>query len=434
MNIATRKLLPHNQEAERSVLGSILSDGKAVYTAMTLLSASDFSLTRHAEIFDAMKRLSTKETEIDVLSVADTLRQEGKFEEVGGIDFLSELEEAVPTGQAVTHHSRIVAEKSATRRLIKKLQRVTQEAWDESEDVETLIETAQNELYEIALALQNKNRGKQVYGPQEIAKIAAEMAGEWMENPDRARGIETGFVQLDRSLRGLKDVNIISASTGIGKTAFALNLAVNVGIHNGIPTLYLNHEMNLSELIIRLQGILSGVPTSVIMSGRYSEFHPFQQVMAASEKMCGGKLHLTDNQPKTINGVISLIQKYKAQHDIKVVILDYLGEIEPTKEELRESEYLIYGQWVQRLKSVCVSLGIKLVLLAQLNREGDREVSKNKIGGSWKIAQKADTFLILGVGDKGRHYLKIDKNRNGPAPKTIDLNFDKETQRICEAG
>jgi len=225
---------------------------------------------------------------------------------------------------------------------------------------------------------------------------------------------------------------VISASTGIGKTAFALNLGVRIGIFQKIPTLYVNCEMNLEELTIRLQGILSGIPSKIIKMGRYSDHHPWQKIPEASQKTSDGKLHLTDNQPKTINTIISLIQKYKAQHDIKVVILDYLGEIEPTKEELRESEYLIYGQWVQRLKGVCTSLDIKLVLLAQLNREGDREVSKNKIAGSWKIAQKADVFMILGVDKKGRHFLRIDKNRNGPAPVTINLSFDKETQRIAE--
>jgi len=426
------KLLPYSQEAEQCVLGAVLNDSQAVYTALSLLEAEDFYSKRHGVIFQAFAELSRKETPIDFLSLAEFLRSKGTLEEIGGLSYLTELEQVVPTSQAITHHSQIVGEKAALRHLVKVGDKITRQAWDEEDDPKTLIESTQNEIYNIGLNLENKGRGKQVFGPQEIAQLAAESAANWLEDPNKARGIQTGYARLDSILNGLKDVNIISASTGIGKTAFALNLASRIAINQKIPTLYLNHEMNLEELTVRLQGIISGVPPRNILNGKYSAEDSFQKVMMASEKIRDGRLFMTDNQPKTINTVIGMIRKHKALHDVKLVILDYLGEIEPTRDELRESEYVIYGQWVQRLKAVCTTLGCKLILLAQLNREGDREVSKNKIGGSWKIAQKADTFLILGVNNNERHFLKIDKNRNGPAPKTIELNFDKETQRIYE--
>jgi len=124
-----------------------------------------------------------------------------------------------------------------------------------------------------------------------------------MEDPEGARGIQTGFPRLDAIIRGLKDVNIISASTGVGKTAFALNLGVRIAIYQKIPALYVNCEMNLAELTVRLQGILSGVPSEIILSGRYSIHHPWQKVPAASARIRDGLLYLTDNQPKTINTV-----------------------------------------------------------------------------------------------------------------------------------
>lgn len=430
---ALTKMLPYSEDAERAVLGSILNDGQAVYTALAILDPSDFFSKKHSGIFRSMAELSKTETSIDVLTVADILRRDAKLNDAGGGEFLSELEGTLPTAQAVTHYCRIVKQKAALRRLVKIGDRLTREAWGESDDPEALIETTQNEIYGIALDLQNKNHGAQVYGPAEIAKLAVDRAAAWMEDPEGARGIQTGFVRLDSIIHGLQDVSVISASTGIGKTAYALNLGVQVGIYQKIPTLYVNCEMNFKELTIRLQGILSGIPSEVILRGRYSEYHPWQKVMVASEKIRDGHLHLTDNRPKTINAIVALIQKYRAQHDIKVVIVDYLGEIDVTKEELRESEFIVYGQWVQRLKGVCTSLGVKLILLAQLNREGDREVSKNKIAGSWKIAQKADVFMIMGVDHNGRYFLKVDKNRNGPAPVTISLRFDKETQRIAES-
>lgn len=431
---APQKLLPHNLDAERAVLGSILNDAQTIYTALVILGPVDFFSTKHAKIFRAMAKLSKTETPVNILSVTDALRRGGNLDEAGGIDYLSELEGMVPTAQAITHFCQAVKKKSALRRLVEIGDNLKLGAWNESDDPEGLIENAQNKIYNIALDLQNKRQGKQVFGPGEIAKMAVEAAAEWMEDPEGARGIQTGFVRLDSNLSGLKDINVISASTGIGKTAFALNLGVRVGIYQKIPTLYVNCEMNLEELTIRLQGILSGIPSEIIKMGRYSDHHPWRKIPEASQHISDGNLFLTGNQPKTINTIISLIQKYKAQYGIKVVILDYLGEIERTKEELSEekNDYFLYGEWVQRLKGVCTSLGIKLILLAQLNREGEKEPSRKHIGGSWKIVQKSDVFLILGVTKKGQHFLRIDKNRNGLAPVTINLNFDKETQRIAE--
>lgn len=433
MTKTINRSLPYCQETEKAVLGSVLNHGQTIYIALSILSPADFSSKKHGEIFQAMKTLSQTKIEIDVLSVADVLRREGRLEEIGSMSYLEELESTMPTSQAITHHCLIVKEKAILRALVKIGDQLSRQAWEDTEEPAALIESVQNKLYEASLNLQNKGLEKQVCGPEEIAKIAVDTATGSLENPEKARGIETGFTQLDSIIRGLKDVNIISASTGVGKTALALNLAVKIGVNKKIPTLYLNHEMNLEELTLRLQGIISGVRIEEIQRGGYVDNRSFGKVMKASEIMQDGKLFLTGNEPKSLNTVISLIQKYKAQHGIKVVILDYLGEIEPTEEELRESEYLIYGQWVQRLKGVCTSLGINLVVLAQLNREGDKEVSKNKIGGSWKIAQKADVFIIMGVDKKRKYFLKLDKNRNGPAPREIGLIFDKETQRIHEA-
>jgi len=290
MNVIIPKLLPDNLEAELAALSCILSDNNAIYTALSILAPADFSFTRHAGIFKAMAELSKTETPIDVLSVADALRKSGRLDEAGGIDFLSELEGVVPTGQAVTHFCGVVKQKSGLRCLAGIGDELTRGAWEDSESPEGLIETAQNKLYDVALDLQNQSRGKQVYGPGEIAQKAMESAAEWMEDPEGSRGIETGFVQLDSFIRGLKDVNIISASTGIGKTAFALNLGTRIGIHQKIPTLYINCEMNLDELTVRLQGILSGVPSQIIHKGGYNDRYPWQKIPEASERIEEGKL------------------------------------------------------------------------------------------------------------------------------------------------
>ena len=432
MRTATEKLLPMDEEAERGVLSAILQDGNTLYSALSIISEFDFVSNRHQLIFKGMVALSQQQVDVDILTLVNYLRVNSKLDEVGGMDYLDEIEDCTPTAQAITHYSKSVKKKSVLRGLARIEERLFNSAWEE-QDPDEIINEIQDRVYKASLELQGIKAGNSVLTPKEIAQRAFDSAVEWMENPDKARGLQTGYTRLDHTINGLKDVNIVSASTGIGKTAFALNLALNIGVDQGVPILYCNHEMNIDEVTVRLQGIMSGIPLNMVLRGKYNETHPFTKISSASEKLSNSKIFLTDNSPKNINAVIALIRKYKSQHDIQAVVVDYLGEIKSDKiSEDERSEYLTYGRWVQQLKGACTSIGVKLVLLAQLNRQGDESPSKNKIGGSWKIAQKADVFMILGVDSKGQYFLKVDKNRNGPAPKTIDLDFDKETQRICE--
>lgn len=433
MNKIISKPLPHSLEAEQSVLGSIFLDPPTAFTAMGILKASDFYFNKHALIFKAVTDLCNEDRPVDVLTVSESLKKDGALDEAGGLEYLSFLEDCIPTSKAISHFCQIVKNKAVQRKLIKVGESLYQKAWGETEKPETLIDETQNSIYDLGLELQNKGGSKLVYDPGEWSMLALETAAHWLENPEQARGIKTGFNKLDSVTNGLKDVNIISASTGIGKTALGLNMAVNIGIFQKIPVLYVNLEMNLEDLMVRVQGILSGIPCRTIIRGEYSSQHPFSKVDQATEAIKGGKLYITGNEPKNINAISGLIHRYKVQKEIQVVVVDYLGEIEPDSLSQKEgSEYLTYGRWTQQLKHVCASLGVKLVLLAQLNREGQDSPQMNKIGGSWKIAQKADVFMILSVDKKGQHFLKVVKNRNGEAPKTIELDFYKPTQRVAE--
>lgn len=429
----TQKTLPHNTNAEKAVLASCLMAPEAAFEALGLLSPADFYSERHQLIFKAVSALVAENKSVDVLTVNEILRDQSNVS--GGLDYLSELEDLLPTAAAVRHHADLVKCDAVRRNLVRAGDNLTKLAWDGVEEPHALLDAFQASVFDAALDLAH-GKGSQILGPSALAQAAFDQASEWAEQPESARGVQTGFARLDGVVRGLKDVNIITASTGVGKTAFALNLAVKIGVFQKIPTLFLNCEMNIDEVTPRLQGILSGIPLWRVMEGRYDGQFPFQKIAQAAEKIRDGALHLSDNRSKNINAILALIRKYKAQHGVKVVILDYLGEIEPDTQALKESEYITYGRWVQSLKNCCVDAGVKLVLLAQLNREGDSEPSKTKIAGSWKIAQKADVFMILSKDKrnelKNDLTLRVDKNRNGVAPVNIDIGFEPETQRMTE--
>lgn len=432
MNQTRMKPLPSNEEAEASVLGTILMDGKIIFKAMGVVADKDFYSNKNRLIFQAMTELARGEKPLDILTVADHLRRKDQLDDCGGMEYLTQIEEAVPTTQALTSHCQAVQEKSTLRRLIKAGQALFEGAWNGTEAPKDVIETAQNELYGLSLGMAGGGSAKHVYAPDEWAQSAFDLASDWAENPAAIRGIETGFPGLDLAVKGLKDLTIISGSTGMGKTAVGLNMAINIGIWQKIPTLYLNFEMARDELALRVLGILSQIPTSTIFAARYNAKYQFSKIGKAAEAIKSGKLFLTGNEPKNINTTISLIHQHVAQHGVRVVFVDYLGEIEPDAlSEKENSEYRTFGRWVQMLKNICVSLGVKLVLLAQLNRHGEETPKMSMVGGSWKIAQKADTFLIIKKENK-MDFLHVSKNRNGMEKFDIEINFDRETQRVTE--
>jgi replicative DNA helicase len=266
------------------------------------------------------------------------------------------------------------------------------------------------------------------------------------ESPSDNAGYQTGFPVLDKHIKWLKDYNLIAASTGVGKTGLAINIALNVALQKA-PILYVNLEMNIDEIIVRILSILSGVEMDDIITGEYGD-HPenFKLVARFAEELERRALYMTDNKPKTIDHIISMINKYHAKHDLKVVVIDYIGHIANDRLAYKENNKRVtLGRYSQALKHACTKLGIRLVVVAQMNREGEKEAEMYNIGECYQLAQDADIFMILyyewikntdteaGAPEKYKQYLlNLRKNRNGPAPRTIKINYNEKTQLMME--
>jgi len=249
MNRATTKPLPENMVAEKSVLGSVFRNPNALFTATGILSERDFYSPRNRIIFQAMIDLfQQKGVRIDTLCLADHLQQKGLLTDAGGMEYLSELEDFIPTSAAIAHHARLVKEKSILRELAKAGDELSTNAWEGTADPKELIANIQKQVFDLSLSSEGGNGTKHVLSPKEWAQESFDNATKWVEDPRTVRGIATGMIRLDMILKGLKDVNIISASTGVGKTGLGLNWAVSIGIQQKIPCLYLNYEMNREEL------------------------------------------------------------------------------------------------------------------------------------------------------------------------------------------
>ena len=440
------KMAPFSNESESSIIGSIFREPDRIHEAMSLIDPEDLFSHEIRIIYKAMIKLKRKDQPIDMITLADELKNQNKFDDVGGIYKLSTLEDYTPTATAIAFHCRKVRALAIKRKFIDKMQGIMNTAFEVNDDASTLLDEAHSSVFQLMGEVDSNSKAVDVYSPEVMAVRGYKNAKARFEDPEGESGYQTGFPLLDRYMKRLRDVNCIAASTGVGKTGLSLNIALNLAVEE-VPVLYINLEMNIDEIITRVLAILSGVEIDKIDTGDYGNTpEEFKLVARFAEKLEHSTLYMTDNTPKNINHITSLIHKYHAKHGIKVVVVDYIGHIRNDKLAFKENaERISLGRYNQMLKHICTTLGIKLIVVAQMNRDGEKEPELSNIGECWQLAQDADTFMILhyewikntdkgdNVPDKYKQYiLNLRKNRNGVAPRSIHLNYNARTQLMTE--
>jgi len=439
------KMAPFSNESESSIIGSIFREPDRIHEAMSLIDPEDLFSRDIRIIYNAMIKLKHKDQPIDMITLADELKNQKKFDDVGGVYKLSTLED-YPTATAIAFHCRKVRALAIKRKFIDKMQGIMNTAFEVNDDASTLLDEAHSSVFQLMGEVDSNSKTVDVYSPEDMAQRGYKNAKARFEDPEGESGYQTGFPLLDRYMKRLRDVNCIAASTGVGKTGLSLNIALNLAIEE-VPVLYINLEMNIDEIITRVLAILSGVEIDKIDTGDYGNTpEEFKLVARFAEKLEYSTLYMTDNTPKNINHITSLIHKYHAKHGIKVVVVDYIGHIRNDKLAFKENAKRIsLGRYNQMLKHICTTLGIKLIVVAQMNRDGEKEPELSNIGECWQLAQDADTFMILhyewikntdkgdDVPDKYKQYiLSLRKNRNGVSPRSIHLNYNERTQLMTE--
>ena len=326
---------------------------------------------------------------------------------------------------------KMVKEKSTYTKLMRATDDIYNQCMSSTETGE-LFDSAQSMLNEIALDHHNKTNKCMVIEPsrwtyEALADFNRAVSGSG-EDVDR---ISTGFDELDDATGGPRSVNIIAAGTGVGKTAFALNIARNMAV-DGTKVMYVNYEMAVENLRNRLIAIEAEIPYKKVETGKGLSEDDVVKIKAAIERLSNSGLLITGDESKTISATLSLIHKYsQGKNPIKAVFIDYLGEMSLEASDHKvNSEYVTYGNWVQLLKNCCQKYKVKLYVLVQQNRLGS-DAGVTGVGGSFKIPQKADVYMVL-VNDKksDKYWLKLEKNRHGPYPMSWQLKFNKDTQKI----
>jgi len=413
--------LPRDVESESVVLGSLFRDETYIHRVALMLESSDFYSPNHRGVYNAMLSLSEKGLPIGVL----TLIEEGADQQT-----VLKLEDLTPTATACMHFAQKVKNTAYQREVYRygyHLLKVSKQC-EEPTAIEDITE-AVGLGYENIL---NKSTGKgdDVYTGSGITGIC-ETIKDKRGHPG-IHGIRTQFPLFDKVVKGLKTINLITATTGFGKTALALQWAYNIGVKQNISSLYINYEMEADELTERLLACGSGVWLDKIQTGDMNK-DDASKVDATTKVLGESSLNITGCQAKTIDHTLNLIHQYHRKSKIKVVFIDYIGEITPKDSDLDRGTYTTYGDWVQRIKDCCSRLKIKAVLLSQVNRSGYNDMpGVENIAGSMQLPQKANVFVSMCLDKNEKIVLNISKNRGGAVPQPIPLYFDKKCQQIYE--
>lgn len=433
------KIPPQNLEAEASLLGAMLIDGDAIVKVADLVTAEDFYDERHRHIFAAAKKLYDKHSPIDVLTLADELKNNQLLEVVGGSAYLSELTNFVPTAAHASNYAEIIATKAMRRRLIKASQDITTLSFNEEQSLQSLIEEAEARLFEVS----QQNTSQDVISLEQILHDSFERLDELHKDKGTMRGVPTGFKDLDNILAGLQrsDLFVLAARPSMGKTAMVLNLAHNVAVLAKQPVLIFSLEMGKEQLVDRMLARESGVDAWALRTGNLSDAD-FEKIGHAMGTLSEAQIYIDDSPGITVSDMRTKARREAHKRPLGLVVVDYLqlmsggAKFGGDGNRVQEISEISRG-----LKGIARELNVPIVALSQLSRSVESrhpqipQLADLRESGS--IEQDADVVAFLYREEyynpdsekKNIMEVHIRKHRNGPTGN-VDLYFDREKQRI----
>src|SRR3989338_3989875 len=430
------RLPPQNLEAEASVLGGIMLDRDAIIKVADILSAEDFYDRRNQMIFEVMMELYENRSSIDVLTVSNRLEEKGLMEQVGGMGYLTSLVNSTPTAAHVLHYSKIVQKKGTLRKLIHASSDIVSAAYGEAEDVDALLDTAEQKLFGVS-----QKYLKQNFIPlSDVLHETFDRIDELHKVRGKLRGLATGFVELDKYLGGLQksDLIILAARPSMGKTSLALDIVRHVGVKEKVPVGVFSLEMSKDQLVDRLLAAEADVDLWRMRTGRLaddSEHNDFERIGHAMGRLADAPIFIDDSASSNIMEIRTKARRLQAEHDLGLIVVDYLQLMEGRNKENRVQEV---SEISRNLKAIARELNIPVLALSQLSRSVEsRDTHLPRLADlreSGSIEQDADVVLFLYRESNYQKDLPPDKahltdvfvakHRNGPTGK-IKLFFDE---------
>ena len=440
------RIPPNNVDAEQTFLGSLLVDQEAAHKVADQIRPDDFYRPNHGKIYEAMLHLYNRHEPIDILSVGNRLDEASTLEEVGGRSYLAELSNSVPTASHVKHYGDILKKKATLRRLISAANDIAALGYEETEDIESLLDRAEQRLFGISQKMLKQN-----FVPlTDVLSEAFERIDELHRERGKLRGLPTGFIELDNILAGLQksDLLILAARPSVGKTSLALNIVQNVATKMKLPVALFSLEMSKEQLVDRMICTEANVDLWKMRTGRLSDRDDdFPRIGHALGVLSEAPIFIDDSAGSNLMEIRTKCRRLKSEHDLGLIVIDYLQLMEGPASKGGDSNRTQEVSQISRgLKQLARELDVPVLVLSQLNRAV--ELTKPAIPRlahlreSGSIEQDADVVLFiyrkssdpnfrgeeLPPEDKNTAEIYIAKHRNGPVGM-VRLHFDP--QRAC---
>jgi replicative DNA helicase len=435
MSIPGAKIQPQAPDLEAVVLGAMMVEKAAVNAVIDVLQPESFYVEAHGEVFRAIQTLFNKSEPIDLLTVTEQLRKEGKLEMMGGSHRVAELTTRVASSANVEFHARIIAQKYIQRELIRVSSEIVTKAYEETTDVFDLLDEAEKRLFEVA----EGNIRKSYESMGVVMKQALEDIDAARNNEDGVSGVPSGFHDLDKITGGWQrsDMIVLAARPGMGKTAFVLSMARNMAVDHQIPVAVFSLEMSAVQLVQRLISSETEISSDKFRKGTLED-HEYEQLYNRVGKLSNAPLFIDDTPGLNIFELRAKCRRLKAQHGVDLVIIDYLQLMSAASEKgNREQEISSISR---SIKSIAKELDVPIIALSQLSRNvetrgGDKRPLLSDLRESGAIEQDADIVAFIyraeyynitehpdGISTEGLGELILAKHRHG-ALDTIKMKF-----------
>ncbi len=434
----TERTLPHNLEAERSVLGAILVHNDAFNDAVQLLMPEDFFRDAHRRIFDKMIALNERGHAIDLVTLKEELARAGDLEEVGGPAYITSLVDGVPRATNIEYYARIVREKSTLRRLIFAAMRIAGEAYGADQDADLILDEAEGAIFAIA-----DKRMKAGFVPmRDLVKENFPKIEQLFEQKRLVTGVPTGFVDLDEMTRGLQpgDMVIVAARPSMGKTSLVLNIAQHVSVQPDMTVGFFSLEMSREALFIRLLTAEAQIDGHRLMSGAIGQ-KDYTRLSHALETLSAMRLYIDDSAGISVMEMRAKARRLQSEHGLSLLIVDYVQLM--SARGRFENRVLEVSSISRSLKALAKELRVPVVVLSQLSRAPEARPDKrpmlSDLRESGALEQDADVVMMIfredfynrdeNVEPSNIAEIIIAKQRNGPTG-TVKLAFAREQTRF----
>ena len=389
------KVPPHDVEAEQAVLGSMLTDKDAVISAIEVLKEDDFYRTDNKSIYEAIMNLYNRAEPIDIITVKAELESLGKFEQVGGLEYLASLPDKVPTTANAMKYIKIVEEKSTLRNLIKTANEIIELGYDPTEDVSDIMEGAEKKIFNIM-----QNNDKKSYAPiKDILVESFTQLEELYNRKQHITGVPSGFTELDYKTAGFhgSDLVLIAARPAMGKSAFALNIATNAAVRANVPVAIFSLEMSKEQMVNRILCSEAMVDSNKVRTGKLEE-DDWTKLAGSIGPLSDAEIYIDDTPGISVMEIRAKCRKLKLEKNIGMVVIDYLQLVQGSNKRNGSREQEI-SEISRSLKILAKELNVPVIALSQLSRaveqRPDHRPMLSDLRESGAIEQDADIVMFL---------------------------------------